>query len=158
MNDVSILRPASSVDLPEEEKIDLWLWPEGLPHNIAIINRRPNSRYWRFSLEEIRLLPAPTISITELCETYADEPVMGWHQLQWFLANQAQIPESWREFTIYFLGFTVVRKPWVRFLYVMKYEQKKSPEDQFIKGSWVHSEERFDNRPVLGKGKIILSR
>lgn len=152
MSEAPHLRPVPSdgeITATEKETIDLWLWPEQLPPDIAVTPRLlPAERHWSFSKERVQLLPAPVVVISDLVDLYRDEPVMGYHQLKWMLENPSDLSEAWRPFRIYFLGFEFRREPWMGHIYSMHYKENV----------WHRQEERFDSKPIKNIGRIILMR
>jgi hypothetical protein len=132
-----------------QELVDLWLWPADLPADIAVASRPlPHNRHWRFTKEDSQLLPMPAVSVAELVEVYRDEPAMGYHQLKWMLENPTELPEEWRPYKIYFLGFEFRKEPWLGHVYSI----------QFKDGVWHRNEERFDSKIVKSTARIILMR
>jgi hypothetical protein len=140
---------ASEGEVVEREVIDLWLCPEDLPDDIAVIPRKlPENRHWLFDPANVLLLPSPVVLVEELVETYRDQPVMGYHQLQWMMNHPKEVIVLFGNTKIYFLGFEFRRQPWQGSVFAL---QQKD-------GTLHRTEERFDSKPMKGGGRIIMMR
>ena len=150
MNTKTSAQPALQsvpVDLENEGAIDSWVLPENLPSDIAIFPHRfKGERFWKLDEKRMKLFPVPTQLLSETIVDYREFPVLTYAHMRWMLDNQEEIPESLREFKIYFPtdSFLRLNAP-CAFIYGIEFKE----------GEWKEFEARLDGKPGKG-GRLII--
>lgn len=137
---------AVPTDLEKDGAIDSWILPENLPLDIFISPHKfKGERFWKFDEKRLKPFPVPAQLLSETIEDYREFPVLTYVHMRWMLDNQEKIPESLREFRIYFPtdSFSRVNAP-CAFIYVIEFKE----------GEWKQFEARVDGKP--GKGSRFL--
>jgi hypothetical protein len=133
-------------DVENEGAIDSWILPENLPAGIFISPHKfKGERFWKFDEKRLKPFPVPTQLLSDTIEDYREFPLLTYIHMRWMLDNQEDMPESFREFKIYFPtdSFSRVNGP-CAFIYGIEFKE----------GEWKEFEARLDGKP--GKGSRFL--
>ena len=95
----------------------------------------------------------PAQKVEDAVRDYVGYPVLTHNHRKWLLENQADIPEGYKPFHLYFAGDIYIQneqgKPEItRFIYRLVFKNE----------AWIEEQAIFGHIPSAGSGRIIMMR